>query len=145
MSKENIEKLESALGRLETKENVIYFLTYDTKNNARASVKHIYDMALTLKENGSNPKILIEDNWKQCDVWITDNKKIIDLIPENKTGIKFNTTYNQFFTYKKEITKLTEIQEPWLKFLENPTTLTLTESQKNVEQEEQSQTKTEQK
>ena len=61
MSKENIEKLESALGRLETKENVIYFLTYDTKNNARAAIKHIYDMALTLKENGSNPKILTED------------------------------------------------------------------------------------
>ena len=58
MSKENIEKLESALGRLETKENVIYFLTYDTKNNARAAVKHIYDMVLTLKEEGSNSKIL---------------------------------------------------------------------------------------
>jgi endoglucanase Acf2 len=56
MSKENIEKLESALGRLETKENVIYFLTYDTKNNARAAIKHIYDMALTLKENGHTPK-----------------------------------------------------------------------------------------
>ena len=61
MSKENIEKLESALGRLETKENVIYFLTYDTKNNARAAIKHIYDMALTLKENGYTPKILTED------------------------------------------------------------------------------------
>ena len=85
----------------------------------------------------------IKDNWKQCDVWITDNKKIIDLIPENKTGIKFNTTYNQFFTYGKEISKLIEINEPWLKSLEKTTTLTLMESQRNVEQEEQSQTKTE--
>ena len=75
----------------------------------------------------------------------TDNKKIIDLIPENKTVIKFNTTYNQFFTYGKEISKLIEINEPWLKSLENPTTLTLTESQKNVEQEEQYLTKTEEK
>ena len=98
---------------------------------------------------GNNIKFIktndIEDCWNKCDVWITDNKKIIDLIPENKTGIKFNTTYNQFFTYNKEISKLTEIQELWLKSLENPTTLTLTESQKNVEQEEQSQTKMEQK
>ena len=98
---------------------------------------------------GNNIKFIktndIEDCWNKCDVWITDNKKIIDLIPENKTGIKFNTTYNQFFTYNKEISKLTEIQELWLKSLENPTTLTLMESQKNVEQEEQSQTKMEQK
>ena len=96
---------------------------------------------------GNNIKFIktkdIEDNWKQCDVWITDNKKIIDLIPENKTGIKFNTTYNQFFTYGKEISKLIEINEPWLKSLEKTTTLTLMESQRNVEQEEQSQTKTE--
>jgi aspartyl/asparaginyl beta-hydroxylase (cupin superfamily) len=55
--------------------------------------------------------------------------------PENKTGIKFNTIYNQYFTYKKEITKLTEIQEPWSKYSENSTTLISMESQKNVEQE----------
>jgi glycosyltransferase involved in cell wall biosynthesis len=58
---ENIQKLESALGRLVTKENVIYFLTYDTRNNPRASVKHIYDLALTLKKNDYNVKILVED------------------------------------------------------------------------------------
>ena len=96
---------------------------------------------------GNNIKFIrtkdIEDSWNKCDVWITDNKKIIDLIPENKTGIKFNTTYNQFFTNPKEISKLTEINEPWLKSLEKTTTLTLMESQRNVEQEEQSQTKTE--
>ena len=83
--------------------------------------------------------------WNKCDMWITDNKSVLDSCPENKTAIKFKTTYNQFFTYNKEISKLTEIQELWLKSLENPTTLILTESQKNVEQEEQSQTKTEQK
>ena len=77
----------------------------------------------------------LEENWNKCDVWITDCKKIIDTCPSDKVVIKFNTTYNQYFTNKKEITKLTEIQEPWLKSLEKPTTLTLTESQKNVEQE----------
>jgi hypothetical protein len=98
---------------------------------------------------GNNIKFIkstdIKDQWDNCDMWITDSKNILDMCPENKIAIKFNTTYNQYFTYNKEITKLIEIQEIWLKSLENRTTLTLTESQKNVEQEEQSQTKTEQK
>ena len=58
---ENIEKLETALSNLNTNKNVIYFLVYDTRNNARASVKHIYDMALTLKESGFQTKLLVED------------------------------------------------------------------------------------
>jgi hypothetical protein len=88
---------------------------------------------------GNDIKFVKEDDieklWDKCDVWITDSENILQKCPEDKIGIKFNTTYNQYFTYKKEITKLTEIQEPWLKSLENPTTLTLTESQKNVEPE----------
>lgn len=89
MSNENIEKLESALGRLETKENVIYFLTYDTKNNARASVKHIYDMALTLKENGSNSKILVEDKTYTKPEWLGDGYDQIEVvsIKEDKINI----------------------------------------------------------
>lgn len=77
----------------------------------------------------------INDMWSKCDMWISDNKNIINSCPENKIVYKFNTTYNQYFTNKKEISKLTEIQELWSKSLENPTTLTLTESQKNVEPE----------
>lgn len=88
---------------------------------------------------GNNIKFIktedIKNTWDLCDAWITDSKQILDLCPENKTGVKFNSKYNGHFTYKKEITKLTEIQEPWSKFSENTTTLTLTESQKNVEQE----------
>ena len=40
-NQQNIEKLESALGRLKTNESKAYFLVYDTKGNARASVKYI--------------------------------------------------------------------------------------------------------
>lgn len=86
---------------------------------------------------GNNIKFIksdeIENNWNKCDVWITDNKNILDLRPEDKEVIKFNTTYNQHFTNKKEIYKLTEIQEPWLNSLEKTTTLISTESQINVE------------
>ncbi len=88
---------------------------------------------------GNNIKFIksvdIEKEWEKCDMWVTDNKKIIDLKPEGKSAIKFQTTYNEFFTNEKEITKLTEIEELWSKSLENPTTLTLTESPKNVEPE----------
>jgi len=90
---------------------------------------------------GNNIKFIrsdeIENNWNKCDVWITDNKNILDLCPEDKDVIKFNTTYNQHFTNKKEISKLTEIQEPWLNYLEKTTTLISTESQINVEPPQQ--------
>jgi len=88
---------------------------------------------------GNNIKFIksvdIEKEWEKCDIWVSDNKKIIDLKPEGKSAIKFQTTYNEFFTNEKEITKLTEIEELWSNSLENPTTLTLTESPKNVEPE----------
>ena len=92
MSKENIEKLESALGRLETKENVIYFLTYDTKNNARAAIKHIYDMALTLKENGHTPKILTEDKSYIKPEWLGEKYDVLELvsIKEDKVNIQID-------------------------------------------------------
>jgi hypothetical protein len=90
---------------------------------------------------GNNIKFIksdeIESSWNKCDVWITDNKNILDLCPEDKDVIKFNTTYNQHFTNKKEISKLTEIQEPWLNSLEKTTTLISTESQINVEPPQQ--------
>lgn len=58
---ENLNKIETAIQRLELNENTIYFLTYDTRNNPRASVKYIYDLALTLQENGHSVRILVED------------------------------------------------------------------------------------
>lgn len=79
---------------------------------------------------GSNIKFIksveIDKTWDNCDVWITDNKEIIDGCPENKICYKFNTDYNKYFTYKNEISKLNEITNIWSKSLENPTTLTLT-------------------
>jgi hypothetical protein len=86
---------------------------------------------------GSNIKFIksedIKDMWSKCDMWITDSEKIITECPKEKTVIKFNTPYNQYFTNQKEITKLTQIQELCSKFLEKNITLTLTESQKNVD------------
>jgi glycosyltransferase involved in cell wall biosynthesis len=95
MSKENIEKLESALGRIEENESVVYFLTYDTKSNARAGVKHIYDMALTLKNNGANVKILVEDKgYVGVESWLGEDYKDIPVvsIKDDKVEIKIDDT-----------------------------------------------------
>jgi len=86
---------------------------------------------------GDNIKFIksenISDLWNQCDVWITDNKKIIDSCPNEKMVVKYNTIYNEHFTNNKEISKLNEIEELCLKSLEKPTTLISIESQKNVD------------
>jgi hypothetical protein len=72
---------------------------------------------------GNNIKFIssqqISDEWEKCDMWITDSKDIINLCPNVKTAVKFKTQYNEHFTSNEEITKLTEIQEKWLKFSEN--------------------------
>jgi glycosyltransferase involved in cell wall biosynthesis len=90
-NKENIEKLESALGRLQNSESIVYFLTYDTKNNARASVKHIYDLALTLNENGITSKILVEDKtYTGVDGWLGDKYKQLEVLTIKDDKIEIN-------------------------------------------------------
>lgn len=80
-NKENIEKLESALSKLKSNENIIYFLVYDTRNNARASVKHIYDMALTLKESGFQTKLLAEDKtYGGVSGWLGDKYDSLEVV-----------------------------------------------------------------
>jgi glycosyltransferase involved in cell wall biosynthesis len=92
---ENLEKLESALVRLENKESIIYFLTYDTRNNARASVKYIYDLCKTLNENGYKSKILVEDkNYSGVSSWLGnayDELEVVS-IKEDKIEIKIDDT-----------------------------------------------------
>lgn len=74
----------------------------------------------------------VQNLWNSCDIWVTDSKKIIDLCPEDKTVIKYNTVYNEHFTNSKEIHKLNEIEDICLKSLEKPTSLISIESLKNV-------------
>jgi hypothetical protein len=64
----------------------------------------------------------IDELWGKCDLWITDDKRIVDKCPENKKVIKFNTFYNNHFTNKIEISKLSEIEKKWLNYSENDTT-----------------------
>jgi len=54
------EKVKQSIKILRDKQARIYFLVQDTKGNAKASVRLIYQMAKTLKDNGFNPIILHE-------------------------------------------------------------------------------------
>jgi len=71
---------------------------------------------------GNNVKFInskdIKKEWKKCDLWITDNKDIIDKCPKNKQAMKFITEYNQYFTHNNEIKNLTACLNSW----ENTTT-----------------------
>lgn len=60
MSTENYQKLERSVNNMKEKLSRIYFMVQDTKGNAKASVKYIYHMALTLKRSGYNAIILHE-------------------------------------------------------------------------------------
>lgn len=76
----------------------------------------------------------IDDLWKKCDLWISDEKRIIDSCPKNKKVVKFNTDYNQHFTNTLEINKLTEINKEWLKYSEKTIISTLMGLLRNVKQ-----------
>jgi hypothetical protein len=56
------EKVKQSIQNLVDKKSRIYLLVQDTKDNARASVRFIYEMADALKTNGFNPIILHEKN-----------------------------------------------------------------------------------
>ena len=88
---ENIEKINTALGRLEDSKSIVYFLTYDTKNNARASVKYIYDLALTLNQNGITSKILVEDStYVGVESWLGDKYKELEVVSIKEDKVEIN-------------------------------------------------------
>lgn len=89
MNKENLEKLNGSIEIIEGKKNKIYFLTYDTKGYARASVKHIYDIALTLKENGYDSKILVEDKtYGGVSDWLGNKYDSLEVLSIKEDGVQ---------------------------------------------------------
>lgn len=60
MEQSQIDKVKLSISNLRNKTSKVYFFVHDTKGNAKASIKYIYDMALTLKENGFNVVMLHE-------------------------------------------------------------------------------------
>lgn len=89
-----IQKLESSIKKLEDKTSRIYFMVQDTKGNARASVRMIYQAALSLKNAGFNPIILHEkadyvgvSSWLEGDYMSIPHKVIegqnLEISPED--------------------------------------------------------------
>lgn len=60
MDNQLTEKVKESINNLREKKSRIYFLAQDTKGNAKASVRYIYQMAKTLRDNGFNSIILHE-------------------------------------------------------------------------------------
>jgi hypothetical protein len=73
MNTEQITKLENSINNMKEKLSRIYFIVQDTKGNAKASVRYIYQMALTLKRNGYNSIILHEKpEYYGVETWLGD-------------------------------------------------------------------------
>ena len=75
MNTEQIKKLEKSIQSMNDKQSRLYFIVQDTKGNAKASLRYVYQMAMVLKEGGYNPIILHE------------NKEYIG-VGESKTDVK---------------------------------------------------------
>jgi len=112
--------------------NDLHKLIYDNKNitftiigldeNGRAKPASLFFLS---KNNflGNNIKFItskeIQKEWDNCDLWITDNDKIIESCPKNKKVIKFNTNYNEHIPCEIEINKLSEIETKCKKCLKS--------------------------
>lgn len=71
MEQEKINKIEESIQKLINKESRIYFLVQDTKGNAKASIRFIYEVALTLKNAGYNSRIIHEtSDYKGVSEWL---------------------------------------------------------------------------
>jgi hypothetical protein len=73
MEQEKIEKLEKSIENLKNKTSRIYFLVQDTKGNPKASIRYIYDLALTLHKKGHNTIIIHEtEEYKGVSSWLDE-------------------------------------------------------------------------
>jgi len=62
METELIEKIKGSITNIEQKKHKLYFFVQDTRGNAKASLAYMYEMALTLKNDGFNVIMLHEKN-----------------------------------------------------------------------------------
>lgn len=71
MDLETIKKVELSIENLSNKSSKIFFLVQDTKGNAKAGIRHIYQMALSLQNAGFNSQILHESkDYKGVSEWL---------------------------------------------------------------------------
>ena len=82
MDNNQIKKLEDSILRMKNKESRIYFIVQDTKGNAKASLRYIYQMAMALKNKGYNPMMLHEKpDYFGVSSWLDES--YMDLLPHS--------------------------------------------------------------
>ena len=82
MSNDFLEKLESSVNNLKNKKCKLHFLIQDTKGNAKASIRYIYQMAYTLHNNGFNVIVIHEQkDYKGVGSWLDEKYMEIPHIP----------------------------------------------------------------
>jgi len=89
------EKVKLSIQNLREKKSKIYLLVQDTKGNAKASVRYIYQMALSLQEGGFNPIILHEKNdYSSVIAWL--GQEYVDLPHKSIEGQNLEVTPDDF-------------------------------------------------
>jgi hypothetical protein len=74
MEQQQIDKVKSSIQNLKERNSKVYFFVHDTKGNAKASIKYIYDIALSLKNSGFNSIILHEKtDYTGVASWLGEN------------------------------------------------------------------------
>jgi glycosyltransferase involved in cell wall biosynthesis len=74
MEQSQVEKIKLSIQNLRSKKSKLYFFVHDTKGNAKASIKYIYDLALALKNEGFNAIILHEkSDYTGVGSWLGEN------------------------------------------------------------------------
>lgn len=74
MEQSQIEKVKLSIQNLRSKKSKVYFFVHDTKGNAKASIKYIYDLALALKNEGFNAIMLHEKpDYTGVGSWLGEN------------------------------------------------------------------------
>ena len=74
MEQSQIDKVKLSIQNLRSKKSKVYFFVHDTKGNAKASIKYIYDLALALKNEGFNAIILHEkSDYTGVGSWLGEN------------------------------------------------------------------------
>jgi len=74
---ETVVKLEQSIKNIDEKKSRIYFFVQDTKGNPKASIRYIYQIALTLKKHGYNAIILHEKpDYGGVGAWLGDQYMI---------------------------------------------------------------------
>ena len=76
MEQNLLDKIKQSISNIDEKKMNIYFFVQDTKGNAKASLKYIYDMALSLKQLGYQPKVDLEMGIKKTIEWYNERNML---------------------------------------------------------------------